>query len=138
MNLPSVDPSLDAESPRMEVVQRGSIWSPTENAYSQIVDLSDIDNSRAMIAPGVSEDPESPFYLNQMDLWAKGQLRAAPLSRDRIEDLAAATSVIEVKPFSGADLLPEKTVASEPEPARFYPAIPSPSAGGAVLSKASP
>ena len=138
MNLPSVDPSLDAESPRMEVVQRGSIWSPTENAYSQIVDLSDIDNSRAMIAPGVSEDPESPFYLNQMDLWAKGQLRAAPLSRDRIEDLAAATSVIEVKPFSGADLLPEKTVASKPEPARFYPAIPSPSAGGAVLSKASP
>ena len=138
MNLPSVDPSLDAESPRMEVVQRGSIWSPTENAYSQIVDLSEIDNSRAMLAPGVSEDPESPFYLNQMDLWANGQLRAAPLSRDRIEDLAVATSVIEVLPFSGEDLLPERTVGTEPEGARFYPAIPAEDAGERILSRVSP
>ena len=138
MNLPSVEPALDTESPRMEVVQRGSIWSPTENAYSQIVDLSEIDNSRAMLAPGVSEDQESPFYLNQMDLWAKGQLRAAPLSRDRIEELAVATRVIEVVPFSGEDLLPERTVGTEPEGARFYPAIPAEDAGERILSRVSP
>ena len=138
MDLPSVDPSLDAESPRMEVVQRGSIWSPTENAYSQIVDLSDIDNSRAMIAPGVSEDPESPFYLNQMDLWASGQLRAAPLSRDRIEELAVSRMRIAVSGFSGENLLPERTISTKPEGAQFYPAIPAQDKGDSVLSQASP
>ena len=91
-----------------------------------------------MLAPGVSEDPESPFYLNQMDLWAKGQLRAAPLSRDRIEKLAVATSVIEIRPFSGEDLLAERTVAAEPEGAQFYPAIPAEDAGERILSRVSP
>ena len=122
--LPSVDPSLDAQSPRFEVVERGSVWSPKEDGYSQIVDLNDIDNSRAMIAPGISEDPESPFYLNQMDLWAKGELRPAPLSRERIEELAVSTERIAVGGFSGDDLLPENVADAKPDGARFYPAIP--------------
>ena len=124
MGLPSVDPSLDAQSPRFEVVERGSVWSPKEDGYSQIVDLNDIDNSRAMIAPGISEDPESPFYLNQMDLWAKGELRPAPLSRERIEELAVSTERIAVGGFSGDDLLPENVADAKPDGARFYPAIP--------------
>ena len=124
MGLPSVNPELDTQSPPLEVVERGSIWSPKEDAYSQIVDLADIDNSRAMIAPGVSEDPQSPFYLNQMDLWAEGKLRPAPLSRDRIEELAVSAQKITVRTFAREDLRREKIVSAAPEEARFYPAIP--------------
>jgi len=124
MGLPSVEPAFDAESPHMEVIERGSIWSPTEDGYSQIVDLDDIDNSRAMIAPGVSEDPESPFYLNQMDLWSEGKLRPAPLSRHRIEELAVSSESVTVRDFSGQDLLAERTVDVAPEGTSFLPAIP--------------
>jgi len=49
-----------------------------------VVDLSDINNSRAFLPPGVSEDPRSPHFFDQVELWATGETRPAPLSRDEV------------------------------------------------------
>jgi acyl-homoserine lactone acylase PvdQ len=40
-------------------------------------DLADVDNSRAMIAPGNAEDSAGPHRTNQMDLWVRGTTRPA-------------------------------------------------------------
>lgn len=42
-------------------------------------------------AAGISEDPTSPHYFDQVDLWVRGATRPAPLSRDAV--LAYAESV---------------------------------------------
>lgn len=82
-NLPVVDASLDCTSPPLTCLDTGTIWSQPGNLYSQIVDLADVDRSRSMIAPGNAED--SPYRTNQVDLWVRGTMHPAPLSRAKVE-----------------------------------------------------
>ena len=82
-NLPVVDPSLDIVSPPLACLDQDTIWSQPGNLYTQIVDLSDVDNSRSMIAPGNAEDSAGPFRTSQIDLWVSGTTHPAPLSRER-------------------------------------------------------
>ena len=44
--------------------------------------------------PGISENPNSAFFDNQVSLWAEGELHPAPLSREIIK--AEATSTISL------------------------------------------
>jgi penicillin amidase len=44
-------------------------------SYRQIVDLGDPDASRWIMAGGVSGDPRSPHYADQIDLWLQGEYR---------------------------------------------------------------
>ncbi|MCP5117673.1 MAG: hypothetical protein GY953_43170 [bacterium] len=99
MNLPVLQPQHDLVSPPLACGQFGTIWSQKGNSYTQIVDLSDIDNSRAILPPGISEDPESPFHANQMQIWADGASRPAPISRARIEAIATSTQTLDVEPY---------------------------------------
>ncbi len=50
----------------------GVVVGPT---YRQIVDLGDPDRSRWIIAGGVSGDPRSPHYADQLELWLRGEYR---------------------------------------------------------------
>jgi hypothetical protein len=78
-HLPVVDSSLDLVSPPLTCLDQGTIWSQPGNLLSQIVDLSGVDNSRSMMAPGNSEPGQ--FRPNPVDLWVKGATHPAPLSR---------------------------------------------------------
>ena len=49
-------------------------------SYRQIIDLSDPENSQYILAPGVSGEPTSPFYSNQLALWQQGEF--LPLETD--------------------------------------------------------
>jgi len=58
-------------------------------SYRQIVDLGDPDASRWIIAGGVSGDPRSPHYADQIELWLRGEyrpMRLRPLAEARRGD----------------------------------------------------
>jgi len=44
-------------------------------SYRQIVDLGDPEESRWIVAGGVSGDPRSPHYADQIDSWLRGEYR---------------------------------------------------------------
>jgi penicillin amidase len=95
LGFPSLDPRLDLVSPPLSCTQGGTIWSQTGNSYTQIVDLADVDNSRTVLPPGVSEDPASPWYANQMELWAAGSTHPAPLTREKVNAISSSRTVLQ-------------------------------------------
>lgn len=97
LGFPPLDSEFDLVSPPLSCLEAGTIWSQAGNSYTQIVDLADVDSSRSLLPPGISEDPESPHHAGQMDLWARGGTHPAPLSRRRIEELGATGAVLEVR-----------------------------------------
>jgi penicillin amidase len=59
-------------------------------SYRQIVDLGDPDASRWIVAGGVSGDPRSPHYADQIEPWLRGEyrpMRLRPLADARRGDL---------------------------------------------------
>ena len=125
LRMPSVAPALDLNSPPLVCGNGATIWSQKGNSYTQIVDLADLDNSRSVLPPGISEDPESRHHTDQMDIWAKGATHPAPLSRHRIEAMAASSMTVKATPYEGPDSPGEKIAESAREGgARFIPAIP--------------
>lgn len=100
MRFPSLGAALDLESPPLACGEVGTIWSQKGNSYTQIVDLSNPDNSRAILPPGISEDPESPFHSDQVPLWVAGATRPAPLSRAAVEAIAASRTRLAVVPYT--------------------------------------
>ena len=81
------------------------------------------------MAPGISEDPESPFYLNQMDLWVNGMTHPAPLSREAVEAVRVSAQTLSVVGYDGPDVPATKVVEDGLEGRRFIPAIPDPISG---------
>jgi penicillin amidase len=58
--------------------------------YRQIVDLGDPEASRWIIAGGVSGDPRSPHYADQIEFWLRGEyrpMRLRPLADARRGDV---------------------------------------------------
>jgi hypothetical protein len=130
---PSLDPTLDLMSPPLSCTEVGTIWSQAGNSYTQIVDLADVDNSRSILPPGISEDPASPYYTNQVALWVQGATHPAPLSRAKVEQAAAARKTLARAAYAGPDSAPSKLAVREDEPGvRFIAAIPKaePGSGG--------
>jgi hypothetical protein len=121
-NLPEVDPTLQFVSPPLTCLDTGTIWSQPGNLYSQIVDLSDLDHSHSMIAPGNAEDGGS--RTNQVDLWVRGATHPAPLSRAKLEALGTKSVRLNAVPYDGPLSSPQCTVAEPPADARFIAAIP--------------
>lgn len=135
LKLPGLAPEYDLKSPPLTCGQIGTIWSQKGNSYTMIVDLSDIDNSRSVLPPGVSENPDSKHRDDQIEIWAKGSTHPAPLSRDKIEAMATARVKMKAEESNVPDV-PEfnRFVVDERIPGtRFIPAIPKPTApaGGA-------
>ncbi len=121
-NLPAVDPSLDIVSPPLTCLDTGTIWSQPGNIYSHIVDLADVDNARSQCAPGNAEDGE--YRTNQVDLWVRGTMHAAPLSRAKVQALGVKAERLTAAPYTGPLSSPQDTVGEAPREARFIPAIP--------------
>jgi penicillin amidase len=80
----SVVPQYDLVSPPLTCPVTQTIWSQAGETYVQIVDLSDIDNSRALLPPGNSEEPHSPHADDQVPMWVAGEMHPAPLTREGV------------------------------------------------------
>ncbi len=72
------------------VNQTGNGDNQTSGAsFRIIVDTGDWDRSVGMNNPGQSGDPDSPFYRNLFELWAKDRFHPVFYSRERIEEVTA-------------------------------------------------
>ncbi len=91
----SLAPEHDMDSPPMRAPSMPTIWSQPGECYVQLVDFSDLDKSMAFLPPGISERPDSPHYTDQVDIWANGQFRAAPISRDAVEAIRESSAALE-------------------------------------------
>ncbi|MGC9320964.1 MAG: penicillin acylase family protein [Kosmotogaceae bacterium] len=77
--------------PDLVTTSGNTVWSQLGNSYTQIVDLSNIDNSRAFL---VSEDPRSTHFFDQVELWAAGETRPAPLSHEEVMKYAESIETL--------------------------------------------
>lgn len=81
----SLAPRLDAAIPALTCVDGGTIRSQAGQSYTQFVPLHDVDAAQSLLPPGQSELPDSPWHLSAVELWRKGQLHPAPLSRRAVD-----------------------------------------------------
>lgn len=81
---PSLDPAGDLKCPALTNVDGGTIKSQAAQSYTQWVPMHDPDAARTLLPIGESEGPESPYRTCNAELWRKGELHAAPLSRQAI------------------------------------------------------
>jgi penicillin amidase len=84
--------------PGVERSGGGGTMAATGATFREIIDLSDLDNSRATSTPGQSGQPGSPFYDNLRELW--GSQRYFPLRYSRKEVNAAAAYRLTLRPRS--------------------------------------
>ncbi len=63
-------------------------------SFRMIVDTGDWDRTVGSNTPGQSGDPDSPFYDNLFELWAKDRFFPVFYSRERVESVAAERWVL--------------------------------------------
>lgn len=64
-------------------------------SHRHVIDLADLDRSRAIMCGGQSGHPASPHYADQVGMWREGMTRPAPWSPARIERDAVYRQRIE-------------------------------------------
>ena len=67
----------------------------TGSVYRLVTNFSDLDRSLAIIAPGQSGQPESPFYDNLTEMWVRGEMFELPYTREAVERSAAHRLVLK-------------------------------------------
>lgn len=75
--------------PAVERHGGGDTVAATGATYREIIDFSNLDNSRVTNAPGQSGQPGSPYYGNLLDGWAKGEYFPLRYSRQAVAAAAA-------------------------------------------------
>jgi penicillin amidase len=63
-------------------------------SWRQVVDLSNVDEARAILSTGQSGNPASPHWNDQSPLWAAGELRPCPFTRAAVEAAAERRLVL--------------------------------------------
>lgn len=86
----SLDETNDITMPPLRCIEGGTILSQKAQSYTQYVPLKNADNAMALLPPGQSEHPDSPYRLSGYELWSEGKLRPAPLSRKAVEPHVAS------------------------------------------------
>ncbi len=72
----------------------GETVASTGATFREVIDFSDLDESRVTNTPGQSAQPGSPYYGNLLEPWAKGQYFPLRYSRKAVESAAAHTLVL--------------------------------------------
>lgn len=98
MGLGSFAPEHDLQSPPLKVAAIQTIWSPVGQNYAQIVDFSDLDRSQSLNPPGISENPSSRHFNDQLGIWSRGELHPAPISRAGVEKYQESTTRLVYRP----------------------------------------
>ena len=65
--------------------------------YRQIIDLSDLANSRFIIAPGISGNIFSPYYKHLVDKWANGEFVRLTGSLEELKSVKTGEFVLYAK-----------------------------------------
>ncbi len=73
-------------------------------SYSQVVDLTDVDKTQAVLSVGDSELYDSPHSHDQIELWSNWKLRPAYLSEQKVRE--ASELETELFPLQGREKTP--------------------------------
>lgn len=84
----------DLTSPPLHCGVVATIWSQLGNSYSQLVNLAQIDSSRSVLPPGVSEIPDGAHFSDQIPLWVNGDMHIAPLSLEAVETIKESEYIL--------------------------------------------
>ena len=124
-NFGSLDPNDDIVSPPLMCKHTATILSQHGNSYSQNVRFDNIDFSLSILPPGISENPISPLFINQIPIWAEGKLHAAPLTRQIVQENAVSVILLAFPPASNPTKTPEDSTASASNPAGYESPTPT-------------
>ena len=125
-NLGSLDSNTDFTSPPLICKHTASILSQHGNSYSQNVRFDDIDLSKSILPPGISENPNSQFFNNQIPPWSEGELHPAPLSREIILEEQTSTISLSYPPSSTPTPTPTTSPSKTANPTPTPTDTPSP------------
>jgi penicillin amidase len=87
-NLGSLDTAYDLPTPELFCIDGTTIRSQGSQAYTQYVPFDDLDRAQSLLPPGNSERPDSPWRTATAEIWARGELHPAPLSRSAVEQIS--------------------------------------------------
>lgn len=91
-------PALDREHalamPALAVVDGGTIRSQASQCYTQWAPMHDPDAAMSVLPPGQTEGVDSRWRTSTIELWARGELHPAPLSRAAVELLVVSRLVL--------------------------------------------
>ena len=87
----SLESAGDLLTPALTCVDGGTLKSQAAQSYTQYVPLHEVDSAMSLLPPGHSEWMDNSARTNTAKLWAQGQLHPAPLSRQRVNGIAAST-----------------------------------------------
>lgn len=90
----SLDPSQDVTVGPFPGPLSNTIWSQVGESYKFLATMRVVDNAKAMLPPGVSEDPSHPSAFAHLGDWIAGNMYAAPLSRTLVQPTALSTTTI--------------------------------------------
>ena len=90
---------LTALRPTYGRIEDGRRWCTGGSSYGMIVDFSGETRSISCLPFGVSEDPDSPHFADQLVLYAKRQYKPAWFLPDEIREHAESDQVLKT-PFS--------------------------------------
>jgi penicillin G amidase len=90
----SLDHANDLETPAITCLDGQTILSQASQSYTQWIPLHDVDSAKSLCPIGHSDRPDDPFRTSTMQLWAKGSLHPAPLSRKALNAITAQYSLL--------------------------------------------
>jgi penicillin G amidase len=93
----SLDPDRDVTLPALRCTDGGTILSQIAQSYTQFVPMHDPDQAQSLLPIGQSEQPNSPYYRCNYDLWQKGELHPAPLTRAAVDKLVDSRISMEAR-----------------------------------------
>jgi penicillin G amidase len=79
----------ELDAPSVERDGGAGTVNATGAVYRLVTDFSDLDRSLAIIAPGQSGQPGSPYYDNLLEMWVKGEMFELPYTREAVEKATA-------------------------------------------------
>jgi penicillin amidase len=85
----------DFDVPSVERDGGAGTVNATGAVYRLVTDFSDLDRSLAIIAPGQSGQPASPYYDNLLETWVKGEMFELPYTREAVEKATAHRLVLK-------------------------------------------
>lgn len=71
-------------------------------SYAMIVDFSGATQAESVLPFGISDDPSSPHFADQLPLYAEGRYKPAWFRPDEVRENTARSVVLEVPPPGGA------------------------------------
>jgi acyl-homoserine lactone acylase PvdQ len=91
---PSLDRAQDFAFPRLTCVDGHTIKSQAQQSYTQYVPMHDVDSAKSILPIGQSELKDSKMRWKTYEMWGKGELHPAPLSREAVEKIKLSSKTL--------------------------------------------